>query len=146
MVKIDLTPPVTTIAASVPPDGENGWYVTNPTLVTTGVEDKSNPITCTDPQVVSTDTTGLEVVGTCTNAAGLSSSDSEIIKRDVTPPTLVVTMAAAVELNAVVSAVPTATDATSGVASATCDPVATNVLGTFRSPAPPRTTPATSPP
>ncbi len=82
-VKIDRTPPLTTIAASAPPNGTNGWYTVDPTLITSCDEAVStppnwNPPYGTAPQVISTETAGLVVTGTCTNLAGLSSSDTEV--------------------------------------------------------------------
>lgn len=68
--------------------GANGWYISDVEATTTGADTISEPVTCTEPQHFSADTTGVTVNGTCTNDAGLEqAADSVNLKIDQTAPT-----------------------------------------------------------
>ena len=117
-VKLDKSAPSAALAVTGGTTGSNGWYISNVTVSTMGVDPVSAPVSCTNPQTVSGDSTGTEVNGSCTNAAGLTRDAALMtIKLDKTAPVVTVT-----NLNAsyAVGAVPTpgctTTDATSGLA------------------------------
>lgn len=87
-VKLDKTAPSATLAVTAGLLGNNGWYTNNVTVHTSGADSISSPITCTADQFQTTDTTGAEFNGVCTNNAGLSTNTAPLtIKRDSTPPT-----------------------------------------------------------
>jgi hypothetical protein len=146
------TPPVTTIALDpVTADGSNGWYV-GPVAVTVAATDPDGSISqircALDPAVVPSAFADLPDV-----ACGISSVEqdgqhtlyaasrddgglhspivSATFKLDGTPPTLSPTLSATtVQLNqAGVTAAPNASDATSGVATASCGAVDTTSPG-----------------
>lgn len=83
---LDKTPPTGVTVVPSGTLGNNGWYVSDVTLTTVSDPDISNPIDCTAPQVMSSDSMGQVFSGTCTNAAGHSSSGSVEVKRDTFPP------------------------------------------------------------
>lgn len=120
-VKLDKTAP-TAVALSVTFGtlGNNGWYVSNVTIHTAGTEDISAPASCTADQYQTTDTTGTNFNGSCTNDAGLTATASALtIKRDATAPTInLVTPAAAgsYTLNGGYASNYTCDDPTSGLA------------------------------
>jgi ELWxxDGT repeat protein len=67
--------------------GDNGWYVSN-VSVTWTIDDRGFPINSTTgcgPQSVLTDTTGIQMTCTATNAGG-TAAEQVTIKRDTTPP------------------------------------------------------------
>jgi hypothetical protein len=83
-ISIDTTPPTVTLTPAGTL-GTNGWYISNVTITTSGI-DISTPVTCDADQTVSTDTDSTTINGSCTNAAGLAGSGSLAIKRDTVGP------------------------------------------------------------
>jgi hypothetical protein len=132
-VKLDKTGPSAALAVTAGTLGNNGWYVTNVTISTTGSDGISSPVLCTADQYQTSDTTGQLFNGSCTNDAGLTTNATSLtIKRDATAPALAPTVSPnPVILNAPATATPNATDATSGVASSGCGAVNTSAAGTF---------------
>jgi hypothetical protein len=87
---VDATPPVIgyTLTPSSP-DGENGWYVSDVSLVWS-VTDPESPVTkidCVDQSIVADQ---AEITYSCsaTSAGGSTGPVSVSIKRDATPPTV----------------------------------------------------------
>jgi hypothetical protein len=111
--------------------GNAGWYVSDVTVHTTGVESLSGPLTCTADQVQTSDTTGQTFHGTCTNKADLQTNAVPIvIKLDKTKPTLDPKVTPnPVILNGSGVAAAQATDGTSGIAQQSCDPVVSTSVG-----------------
>ncbi len=122
-INIDKTGP-TAILTPTGTAGANGWFVGDVTISTTG-SDISTPVTCTADQYLTIDTPGSPFGGSCTNAAGLSTSATPlIVKRDATAPTSVDVSAdrspnVGGYYNAPFTATWTGSDATSGIASCT---------------------------
>lgn len=86
-LKVDLTPPTSVATVTGGTEGANGWYTSAVTVQTTGQDSVSGPVTCTDDQVVDTDTNGLDITGTCTNRAGLSTVSPPVhVKLDTVDP------------------------------------------------------------
>jgi hypothetical protein len=111
--------------------GNNGWYVSNVT-VTWSVTDGQSAIasqTGCGPTTISTDTAGVTLTCSATSPGG-TSSESVTIKRDATKPVLSPTVTPnPVYLNGSATGDPGATDATSGVATASCPAVDTSTVG-----------------
>jgi hypothetical protein len=85
-VKLDKTGPSVSLAA-VGLLGNNGWYVSDVTVSTSGSDSISSPVTCTGPQSQTTDTTGNIFTGSCTNNAGLTTTATPLtVKRDTVAP------------------------------------------------------------
>ncbi len=104
MVKVDMTPPSCTITANKSPDGNNGWYVTPPTL-TLNRSDTGSGIaafdftTSTTPSYnfVSSRTLANSDMKPTTyygyvkdNAGNTATCKSSVIKIDVTKPTITI--------------------------------------------------------
>jgi hypothetical protein len=90
-IKRDASPPSATLTASGTL-GTNGWYVSDVTVSTSGADTISSPVTCTAAQTLTIDTAGQNFSGSCTNAAGLSTTAPTLtVKRDVTPPSATLT-------------------------------------------------------
>ncbi|HKS66090.1 MAG TPA: kelch repeat-containing protein, partial [Candidatus Acidoferrales bacterium] len=122
-IKLDKTGPTATLNATGT-FGNNGWYTSNVTISTTGSDTISNPTTCTADQTQTTDTTGQTFNGSCTNDAGLKTDATPLtIKRDATPPTVIITPDRSADHNGWYNHALTftnpGTDATSGIASCT---------------------------
>jgi len=131
-VKVDKTAPAgVALAVTSGTLGNNGWYVSNVELTTSGLENISTPLTCTAVQSVTTDTTGATFNGQCTNDAGLTASAAAlIIKRDATAPTLSPLVSPnPVVLNGSATASAGALDATSGIASSACNSLVLTSVG-----------------
>jgi hypothetical protein len=80
---------------------------------------------------VSTDTTGTTFTCQATSTGG-TSSQSVTIKRDATTPVLIPTVSPnPILLNGTATAIPGASDTTSGLATASCNPVPTSSAGSF---------------
>ncbi|WP_211248919.1 PxKF domain-containing protein, partial [Deinococcus frigens] len=129
----DSTPPVITATPSpATPNGAGGWYTT-PVTVSWSVTDSESAVSSSsgcDSTTISSDTTGQTLTCTATSGGGTASSPVTI-KLDVVKPTLspVLSSSVPVLLGASLSATPNATDATSGVATATCGPAETSSVG-----------------
>jgi hypothetical protein len=120
----DVTPPVITPHVNGLL-GNNGWY-TSDVAVTWTVEDPDSPILSSngcDPSNVASDTAGVTFTCTATSDGGTASEDVTI-KRDATKPAIVFSGNLGtyyVDENINISC--SATDALSGIASATCPAV-----------------------
>jgi hypothetical protein len=130
-VKLDKTGPSATLAVSSGTLGMKGWYTSDVTIETSGLDSISGPVVCSATQLQVSDTTGTTFDGRCTNNAGLSTNATPLtVKRDMTPPSLnpVVTPSPIV-LNGPGTASPGASDVTSGVASSSCEALDTSSVG-----------------
>lgn len=85
-IKLDKTAPVVEITPTGK-TGANGWFIDDVTITTSGTETVSNPISCTDVQTQTGETTGAAFNGSCTNDAGLTGYASTSVKLDKTAPT-----------------------------------------------------------
>lgn len=117
----DPTPPVVTPV--VTGTQHNGWY-TSDVHVSFTVADPESPIASPsgcDPVTVTTDTTGQTFTCTASSAAPSPGSASVTVKRDATAPVVAFSgVQSSYALTDTVAITCSATDATSGVASATC--------------------------
>lgn len=69
--------------------GNNGWYVSDVTVQTSGSDSVSNPTACTADQFQTTDTPGAAFNGSCANDAGLTMNATPLtVKVDKTLPTI----------------------------------------------------------
>lgn len=121
-LKIDKSAPTASMAITSGTVGSNGWYRSAVTVTTSGADTVSNPVVCTAAQTFSSDTTGVQVSGSCTNDAGLGTNAQALtLKIDTAAPTGVTfsggpTNGASYYFGSVPSAPTcTATDATSGL-------------------------------
>src|SRR5581483_10836561 len=88
-VKLDKTGP-TGVASTVTAGtlGAHGWYTSDVTIHTVGVDSISSPVTCGADQHQTTETAGVSFNASCTNDAGLTTSAAPLtIKLDKTGPT-----------------------------------------------------------
>ncbi|MGH9085948.1 MAG: hypothetical protein ACRDYW_10880, partial [Acidimicrobiales bacterium] len=86
-IKVDTSAPSAALQIVGGTAGDNGWYTSNITVRTIGT-DPTSGVTCTADQVISTETDGIEVTGSCTNGAGMRTDATPItIKLDKTGPT-----------------------------------------------------------
>lgn len=123
-VKIDKTNPTASLAPSGTL-GAGGWYTSDVTVATNGADNVSAPVACTPDQSFSTDTTGTQVSGSCTNDAGLKENAAPVtIKIDQTGPSASLSVVSGTAgangwytSNVVVQA--TGADGTSGITSCT---------------------------
>ncbi len=126
----DDSPPliVPTVTGTI---GDNDWFTSDVT-VSWSVTDSESNITSTngcDETVVTSDTAGTTLTCTATSEGG-TASELVTIKRDATAPTLAPTVSPnPVAVNESSTATSNATEATSGVASESCDPVDTSSIG-----------------
>jgi hypothetical protein len=151
----DTTPPAATIKLTSPnngtPDGQNEWFVTGPVKGTVTADDTStggSNISKLDCGSLTLNTSGLgtptasgtfsiatdgitHLSCTATDSAGNTSSPvTKDIKLDTAKPTLAPSIAPTpIVLHGSATATANATDATSGVASQSCDPVDTSTAG-----------------
>jgi hypothetical protein len=125
----DITPPI--ISATVTGTlGNNDWY-TSDVSVSWTITDNESAISSSpcDSTVVSADTARVAIACTATSSGG-TASQSVVIKRDATAPALnPVVSPNPVFLQASASAVSNASDALSGLASESCEPVNTATVG-----------------
>lgn len=116
--KLDMSRPSAHLSA-VGTMGNNGWYVGDVTITTSGTDSVSNPVTCTSDQSQAVDTAAAVFNGSCTNDADLTMNAAPLtIKRDATAPVVAVTgvtNGAAYQLGAVPAVGCSTTDAVSGV-------------------------------
>src|SRR5262249_51372565 len=68
--KYDETGPSAALAVPAGTAGANGWYTSDVTVSTSGSDSISSPVTCTADQSQTTETTGADFHGSCTNDAG----------------------------------------------------------------------------
>ena len=87
-IRLDKSNPSASLSVSAGTLGDDGWYVDDVTVRTSGADNVSDPTVCTDDQHQTTDTVGQEFNGECTNDAGRTqAADPLTIKRDASPPT-----------------------------------------------------------
>ena len=114
------------ISATVSP-GPNaaGWNRTDPTVTFTCADSTSGIVFCSDPIVVSTETSGQIVVGTAVDKAGNVATASATVKLDKTGPSLAVAspLTGATVFVSPITVNGTATDVLSGVISLNCNGV-----------------------
>jgi hypothetical protein len=113
--------------------GTNGWYTSDVGVSWPLTEPEGYAVTAKtgcDPVTISPDTDGQTLTCSLTSTMGTGTFPLTI-KRDATKPTLAPTAPSSVDLGAVVSATPNASDALSGLASETCGPMPTSQAGTF---------------
>jgi hypothetical protein len=128
---VDRTPPTITpnVSGTL---GTNGWYTSNVQVSWTVVDNESaitNTTGC-DATTISSDTAGTTLTCSATSEGG-TASQSVIIKRDATKPTLSPSVSPnPVLLNGSATASPNANDALSGVASQSCGAIDTSSVGT----------------
>lgn len=127
-VKLDKTGPSASLAVSAGTPGDNGWYVSDVTVSTTGSDSISDPTYCSADQDLTIDSTGTTFNGSCTNDAGLETNAVPItVKLDKTAPIVTVTPDRAPDAppwyNAPVTFDTNGTDATSEIASCDVDVV-----------------------
>jgi hypothetical protein len=86
MLKVDATPPSTSVTPSAAPNGA-GWYRTPVTLQWSGTDATSHIASCTAALTYNgPDTTGTAENGTCSDNAGNSSAAGLTVHYDSTPP------------------------------------------------------------
>jgi hypothetical protein len=121
------------ITSVLPNATESGWHNADVTVAWSCTDDTSGPQSATGTATVSTEGANQSVDATCVDKAGNTAKKTlSPVKIDKTAPTLAPSLPATeFLLNAVVSATPNASDALSGIASATCDPVVTSQAGGF---------------
>ncbi len=87
-VKLDKTGPSATLSVTAGTLGTNGWYTSGVTVHTSGSDAVSDNVICTADQQQTTETTGTEFNGSCTNDAGLTTNAAPLtVKLDKTGPT-----------------------------------------------------------
>jgi hypothetical protein len=133
-VKVDKTGP-TAMLSALGTIGNNGWYVSDVTVQTTGADSISGPPVCSNDQSLVTDTAGQSFSGSCTNGAGITTNAPSLtVKRDATKPTLSPSVSPnPVILNGSATASASAWDATSGLFSSSCGAVDTSGIGSLKS-------------
>ena len=94
-IKLDKTGPSATLAVTVGTLGSNGWYTSDVTVSTTGTDSISSPVTCSDDQYQTSETTGTDFNGHCTNDAGLTTNAAPLtVKLDKTGPSATLSVTA----------------------------------------------------
>ena len=125
----DATPPVITpnVSGTL---GDNGWYTSTVTVSWT-VSDAESAVTspACPSTTISADTPG-ETVSCSATSAGGKNSQEVTIRRDATSPAMTPNVSpSSVLLNGSATATPNASDAMSGVASASCSAINTATAG-----------------
>ena len=89
IVMVDTTPPVIIPTITGTP-GQNGWYLSVVTVSWSAADPESGIASSTGctSTTLSTNTAGVTLTCSATNGAGLSNSESVIIKIDQTPPVI----------------------------------------------------------
>lgn len=128
-VKRYVTTLPTILATLSPTPNVIGW---NNSDVTVSFSSTTPDATCSSDILVTTETAGQEVSGTCTDSAGDSSTTSITVKLDKTPPTIEVT---GVTEGGTYTSIPTvgclSTDTLSGIAAEATPSIADNGGGSF---------------
>jgi len=92
-VKLDKTGPSAALAVTAGTLGLNGWYTSDVTISTSGIDAISDSVICTADQSQTTETTGTIFNGKCTNNAGLSTAATLlIVKLDKNAPVTLLTI------------------------------------------------------
>ncbi|WP_169337336.1 putative Ig domain-containing protein [Rudaea cellulosilytica] len=127
----DTGPVINYTLTSVPP-GNNGWYRGDVTIEWSVVDVDSAITSRTgcSPITLNSDTAGATFTCTAASAGGTSSMTTTTLKRDATAPTFTPSVHAPLLRGHSYHASPNASDATSGIANASCDPLDTSTLGT----------------
>lgn len=125
VVKLDKSGPSALLSPSGP-EGANDWFIGDVGVTTSGDDDVSSPVACTDAQDQRDETAGTEFSGYCTNAAGLrTNADPIVVKLDRTPPTAALSPAGTSGANGWfigdVTVVTDGTDTVSGPVTCTAD-------------------------
>jgi hypothetical protein len=126
---IGTPPTVSGSLAPAQPDGANGWYRSAPSA-TWSINDPESSVRtsgcATTPQVADTAAGAV----TCRATSGGGTTERSLpYRKDATPPALAAKLSATPRLGANVTALPNATDATSGVAAQLCGAPDTSELG-----------------
>lgn len=122
----DATPPVITASVSGTL-GANGWYVSDVQVSWTMVDAESGVGSSSGCETVrvTSDTQGASYTCTATNGAGVSASETVVVKRDATAPLVAYdSHAASYTVDQYISIGCSATDAMSGIESHSCEPIA----------------------
>lgn len=95
VVKLDKSAPTASLAITAGTLGSNGWYTSDVTVETTGTESISGPVTCTENQNLTAETTEMAVNGSCTNQAGLATPAAPLsVKIDKSAPVVALAVTA----------------------------------------------------
>jgi hypothetical protein len=123
-VMVDKTPPTISAAVASLPNGTRDWYTGPVTVDFTCADTLSGVATCPSPQTLSSDGSAVSSTAqTATDKAGNTSAASNVVTVaiDKTPPAVTYTgNAGSYTVDQQVQITCAATDATSGVASSTC--------------------------
>lgn len=121
-LSIDKTPP--TIAASLPTANDNGWYDRNVLVAYSCGDALSGLASCTNPELLTAETTGTTRTGQATdNAGNLASATTVTIRIDKTLPTITWTGDATYGIADLVEVDCNAADTLSGIDIANCPSV-----------------------
>lgn len=132
-IRRDGLPPAINFVGQTPPPNANGWNNTDVTLEWDCQDSPSGAVNPRVSEVVGTEGSNVSVTGTCSDNAGNSSGLIQTgLKIDKTPPTLSPSISPnPIIQNMTATASANATDALSGVAAQSCDPVNTSAVGFF---------------
>src|SRR2546427_1969938 len=116
---LDIVPPTISGAATTSPNA-NGWY-NGPVTVHFTCQDNSGAVDCPGDVTLRTEGAGQSVTGTARDAAGNTASATVgPLNIDLTAPTITFSGGLTYTVDQAVSIICTATDALSGIATATC--------------------------
>ena len=129
IVKRDATAPVIVAAARTAPNAA-GWYRDAVTIGFTCSDALSGVVACAPAQTLNTEGTSVSTARVVADAAGNSAlSNTVTVRIDHTAPTLAPTVPATVLFNSTTAAVSNGNDGLSGVATESCEALATNTVG-----------------
>jgi hypothetical protein len=130
-ISIDTTAPVISLVSRTPAANAGGWNNTDVTVNWSCGDALSGAVNPSVSQIVSAEGVNQSAVGTCTDSAGNTASDTQTgISIDKTAPTLAPTVSPnPVFLNGSATATPNASDALSGIASQSCAATDTATVG-----------------